>query len=82
MPNNFVQNPGGSNPTPKAPRSFVETPPDLKGQRAYDGGNIDPKSVPAGGPSVLPAVTKNDDSGNPIGVGSLGNSRKPFSLKG
>jgi hypothetical protein len=82
MPNDFVRNPGGSNSTPKAPPSFVQAPPDKSGQAKYDGGNTNPKSVPSGGPSVLPAITKTDDPGNPIGAGSLGNSRKPFKLNG
>ncbi len=82
--NNFVQNPRGNGPTPPRPRSFVEVPKEMSGQTPYDGQETDPKSVAAGGRTAAEtaANTPKQDAGNPIGAGSLGNSQKPFTLKG
>lgn len=84
MANNFVQNPGGSGPKPPAPRSFVAPAPGKDTQKPYDGFETDPKSVVSGGRTAAEdsANTPSKDAGNPIGAGSLGNSAKPFSLKG
>lgn len=83
MANNFVQNPGGSGPTPPRPRSFVEVPKEMSGQKAYDGQETDPKSTSGARTAAqTPENTPKQDAGNPIGAGSLGNSQKPFSLKG
>ncbi len=85
MANNFVQNPKGSGPTPPRPRSFTEAPPEMKGQKAYDGQQTDSQSLPKtpGRTAVdIPANTPKVDAGNPIGTSIQGSNRKPFTLKG
>lgn len=84
MANNFVTNPGGSGPKPPAPPSFTSPPAGMDKQKPYDGLETDPKSVTPGGrtASETSANTPSKDAGNPIGVGSLANSSKPFKLNG
>lgn len=82
MANDFSKNPGGSGPTPARPRSFIEAPAGMDKQKPYDGGFKTGEVSGGNTAAESPANTPKQDAGNPIGAGSLGNSQKPFSLKG
>lgn len=83
MPNNFVENPSGNGPRPGKPPSFVQPAPGMDRQKPYDGNEVNSADAPPGGRTAIDIPQNNPkvDAGNPIGVGSPGNSRKPFTLR-
>lgn len=85
--NNFVENPRGTNLGTGSIPSFTEPPPEKATQKPRN--DTDPTTGmntadAAGGATTAAeeADASGDDSGGFVGVGSIGNSQKPFSLGG
>lgn len=83
MANNFVEKPGGSGPKLPSPRSFVTPAPGMDRSKPYDGNEVSAADAAPGGryANETPQNNPKVDAGNPIGVGSPGNTRKPFTLR-
>lgn len=82
MANDFTRNPGGAGGRPAAPRSFINV------QRPQPTAKYDrdeKSAAPAtrdGTAATSKQANPSADPGNPIGVGSIGNSSVPFRLGG
>lgn len=75
----FVANPGGRGPAgPKPPDFAMQN----RQQKTGEDPDLDKSSIPAGeGGKILQADPRGGSSRD-VGVGSIGDSRKPFKLNG
>lgn len=76
----FIANPGGSGPSGQRPPDFA-----AQGDRTQKRGedpDLDKSSIPAGNGGKVLQADPNTGGARDIGVGSIGDNRKPFKLNG